>query len=193
MILKAVVLIICNHCNFIIQPCILTKNYAIFKMYSNSTHYNYTCILALTMLQMATRVAETCRWSLRNKITFINPSAYFGSVTTFYASDSTFLSNSTWFPKQHCFLERPQASLVCPSTKVQWKPLIVITLGPALFDNNNRLITLSGGCKHLRYLTQFIVTTFYMYKKQQNLFKNLCSVACCLFAFSSSWTNCSYS
>ena len=28
---------------------------------------------------------------------------------------------------------------------IQWKPLIVITLGPALFDNNNRLITLSGG------------------------------------------------
>jgi hypothetical protein len=46
------------------------------------------------------------------------------------------------------------------------------TLGPALFDNNNRLITLSGGYKHLHYLTQFIVT-FYMYKKQQNLFKKL--------------------
>ena len=28
---------------------------------------------------------------------------------------------------------------------IQWKPLIMITLGPALFDNNNRLITLSGG------------------------------------------------
>ena len=43
----------------------------------------------------------------------------------------------------------------------------MITLGPALFDNNNRLITLSGGYKNLLYLTQFIVTTFYMYKKQQ--------------------------
>ena len=49
----------------------------------------------------------------------------------------------------------------------QWKPLIMITLGPALFDNNNRLITLSGGYKNLHYLTQFIVTTFYMYKKQK--------------------------
>ena len=34
----------------------------------------------------------------------------------------------------------------------------MITLGLALYDNNNRLITLSGGYKHLRYLTQFIVT-----------------------------------
>ena len=41
----------------------------------------------------------------------------------------------------------------------------MITLGPALFDNNNRLITLRGGYKNLHYLTQFIVTTFYMYKK----------------------------
>jgi len=48
---------------------------------------------------------------------------------------------------------------------LQWKPLIMITLGPALFDNNNWLITLSGGYKDLHYLTQFIATTFYMYKK----------------------------
>jgi len=54
--------------------------------------------------------------------------------------------------------------------QVQWKPLIMNTLGPALFDNNNRLITLSGGYKYLHYLTQFVVTTFYIYKKQQNLF-----------------------
>ena len=59
------------------------------------------------------------------------------------------------------------------TTEIQWKPHITITLGPALFDNNNRLITLSGGYKNLHYLTQFIVTTFYMYKKQQNLFKKL--------------------
>jgi len=46
----------------------------------------------------------------------------------------------------------------------------MITLGPALFDNNNnRLITLRGGYKNLHCLTQFIVT-FYLYKKQQNLF-----------------------
>lgn len=56
---------------------------------------------------------------------------------------------------------------------IQWKPLIMGTLGPALFDNSNRLITLSGGYKNLLYLTQFIVTSFYMYKKQQNLFKKL--------------------
>ena len=50
---------------------------------------------------------------------------------------------------------------------IQWKPLIMITLEPALFDNNNRLITLSGGYKNLYYLTQFIVTTFYMYKNNK--------------------------
>jgi hypothetical protein len=44
--------------------------------------------------------------------------------------------------------------------------VIMITLVPALFDNNNRLVTLSGGYKNLHYLTQFIVTTFYIYKKQ---------------------------
>jgi len=42
----------------------------------------------------------------------------------------------------------------------------MITLGHALIDKNNRLITLSGGFTNLRYLTQYIVTTFYMYKKQ---------------------------
>jgi len=41
---------------------------------------------------------------------------------------------------------------------IQWKPLIMIILGLALFDNNNRLITLSEGHKNLHYLTQFIVT-----------------------------------
>jgi hypothetical protein len=41
---------------------------------------------------------------------------------------------------------------------IQWKPLIMITLGLAFFDNNNRLITLSGGYKNLHYVTQFIIT-----------------------------------
>jgi hypothetical protein len=41
----------------------------------------------------------------------------------------------------------------------------MITFGPALFDNNNRLIKLSGGYKNLHDLTQFIVITLYMYKK----------------------------
>jgi len=62
----------------------------------------------------------------------------------------------------------------------------MITLGPALFDKNNRLITLSRGYKNLHYLTQFIVTTFYMKKSNKIYLKNLCSVACCLFPFSSS-------
>ena len=52
------------------------------------------------------------------------------------------------------------------ASHIQWKRLIIITLGPTLFDNNNRLITLSRGYKNLHYLTQFVVTTSYMYKKQ---------------------------
>jgi hypothetical protein len=48
----------------------------------------------------------------------------------------------------------------------------MITLGPAFFDNNNRLITLSGGYKNLHYLTQFIFTTFYMYKNNKIYLKN---------------------
>ena len=67
-------------------------------------------------------------------------------------------------------IHRTQCRLSGIQLVIQWKPLIMITLGPALFDNNNRLITLSGGFKNLHYLTQFIVTTFYMCKKQQNLF-----------------------
>jgi len=47
----------------------------------------------------------------------------------------------------------------------------MITLGPALFDKNNRLVTLSGEYKNLNYLTQFIVTTFYMYKNNKIYFK----------------------
>jgi hypothetical protein len=61
----------------------------------------------------------------------------------------------------------------------------MITLCPALFDNNNRLITVSGGYKNLHYLTQFIVTTFTYIRNNKTYFKNLCGVAC-LFAFSSS-------
>jgi len=34
----------------------------------------------------------------------------------------------------------------------------MITLGLALFDNNNRLITLSKAYKNMHYLTQCIVT-----------------------------------
>jgi hypothetical protein len=51
---------------------------------------------------------------------------------------------------------------------IQLKPLIMITLGLALFDNNNQLITLSGGYKKLHYLTQFIVTVQYFTCIQNN-------------------------
>jgi hypothetical protein len=78
---------------------------------------------------------------------------------------------------------------------IQLKPLIVITLGLALFDNNNRLITLSGGYKNLHCLTQFIVTVqHFTYIKNNNIyFKKLCSVVCRLFVISSSRMNGSYS
>jgi hypothetical protein len=45
----------------------------------------------------------------------------------------------------------------------------MVTFGPALFINNNRLITLSGGYKNVHYLTQFIVPNFYMYKNNTYL------------------------
>jgi hypothetical protein len=44
---------------------------------------------------------------------------------------------------------------------IQWKLLIMIKLGPAIFDTNNRLIALSGGYKNVHYLTQLTVKTFY--------------------------------
>jgi hypothetical protein len=54
----------------------------------------------------------------------------------------------------------PKSTKNIKTSKLHRKPLIMITLGPALFDNNNRLITLSGGYKNLHYLTQLIVTLF---------------------------------
>ena len=54
----------------------------------------------------------------------------------------------------------------------QWKPLIMITLGPTLFDNKYRLITLSGGYKNLHYLTQFIVKPFTCIKTAKFILKN---------------------
>jgi hypothetical protein len=36
-----------------------------------------------------------------------------------------------------------------------------------LFDNNNRLITLKKKNKNMHYLTQFIVTTVYVYKNSK--------------------------
>jgi hypothetical protein len=56
----------------------------------------------------------------------------------------------------HTIYQNPYSSF--DGLYVQWQPLIMITLGLALFDNNNRLITLGRGYKNLHYLTQFIVT-----------------------------------
>jgi hypothetical protein len=53
--------------------------------------------------------------------------------------------------------------------KIQ-KRAVINTVEAICYDhfgshNNNWLITLSGGYKNLHCLTQFIVTTFYVYKK----------------------------
>jgi hypothetical protein len=82
----------------------------------------------------------------------------------------------------HPNIESPQPNFFCVAIcwdelQIQWKPLIMITLGPTLFDSNNQLITLSGGFKKLHYLTQFIVKTFYMYKNNKIYLNNLCNVA----------------
>lgn len=42
----------------------------------------------LITLKMATCVAETCRWSLCNKITFVKHSSLVGLVNKFYAPKS---------------------------------------------------------------------------------------------------------
>jgi hypothetical protein len=64
-------------------------------------------------------------------------------------------SSKDWIPHWHRI---PFRSPNTARNLIQWKPLIMITLGLAPFDNNNWLITLSGGYKNLHYLTQFIVT-----------------------------------
>ena len=61
-----------HHC-FTIQPWILTQNYMIFNCGVILTHYNYISLLVLTTRKMATWVAEMCRWSLCERIIFINP------------------------------------------------------------------------------------------------------------------------
>ena len=48
-----------------------------------STHCNCIGIVVITILKMATWMVETCRWLLRNVITFLNPSALVGSFTRF--------------------------------------------------------------------------------------------------------------
>ena len=57
----------------------------------------------------------------------------------------------------------------------------MITLGPALFDNNNRLITLNGRYKNLHYLTQLLLQTFTRIKNNKIYFKKtyvVLSVVC---------------
>jgi hypothetical protein len=55
---------------------------------------------------------------------------------------------------------------------VQCKPLIMIILGPALFDNNNRLITLSGGIKICIILLNLLLQSFTCIKNNNIYFNN---------------------
>ena len=59
------------------------KNRIIFNRGLIPAHYNCICTLVLTTLKMATLAAETRRWSLCNKITFIHSSAFFGVSKNF--------------------------------------------------------------------------------------------------------------
>jgi hypothetical protein len=52
--------------------------YIFFNCGVVSTHYNCVRILVLITLRMATWVAETCRWLLHNKLTFIYWSVFVG-------------------------------------------------------------------------------------------------------------------
>ena len=60
--------------------------------------------------------------------------------------------------------EMPQIFIDEEYFNTQWKPLIMITLGPTLFDNNNWLITLSGGYKNLHYITVLPDTWLHLYR-----------------------------
>ena len=60
---------------FLFVPWILTKNH-IFNCGMILTYYNCICMFVLIILKMTTWVAETCRWLLCSKITFVNPSAF---------------------------------------------------------------------------------------------------------------------
>jgi hypothetical protein len=67
---------------------------------------DFDLYLVLITIKVATWVAETCRWLLRNKMTFINPSELLSSLYTFYTSismfviilpTSSFTSNSVYY------------------------------------------------------------------------------------------------
>jgi hypothetical protein len=69
----------------IILPWILTKTVWYLNREVNRAHLNYTCILVLTPLKMATWVAETCWWTPCNKIRSIKPKRICSSFNVFNA------------------------------------------------------------------------------------------------------------
>jgi hypothetical protein len=81
----------------------LPKNHVTFNRVVISTNYNCICTLVLNTLKMATWVAETCRWLLYNKITFINPSAFVGFFNKFYTSVFQVVSLASFSPTKNLY------------------------------------------------------------------------------------------
>ena len=62
------------------------QNYMLFNCGVILTCYNYICILVLTTQKVAIWVAETCWWSLCNRIVFINPRTFVGPCNKFWCT-----------------------------------------------------------------------------------------------------------
>ena len=69
------------------------KKYEFFNCGLIPTYCNCDCVLVLTTLKMSTRVAETCRWLLYNKLTFIHSSAFVGLYEFFFLHVTIFRWN----------------------------------------------------------------------------------------------------
>ena len=63
---------------------------------------HYICILVVTTLKMATWVAEACRWSLYNEITFINLSTFVGLCNMFHVSVTSVWGTSVGIATRYC-------------------------------------------------------------------------------------------
>jgi hypothetical protein len=76
-----------NAIYLIIQPWILIKTVRYLNCDVIRAHFNYTCILVLTILKMATQVAETCWWPQWRKNTSIKSKRMCSSFNVFYSSN----------------------------------------------------------------------------------------------------------
>jgi hypothetical protein len=65
----------------------VNRNYTIFKCGVKPTHFKCICILVATTLKMAALAVEACRWSIRNKITFLKPNIFVGLTNKYWSSN----------------------------------------------------------------------------------------------------------